>query len=39
MLAEMGFERGASSFHMRLGRPIEAGDPPRVFAIASGAAG
>jgi hypothetical protein len=39
LLAEMGFERGASSFRMRLGPPIHAGDPTRVFAIASGAAG
>ena len=39
MLDEMGFVRGASSFRMRLGPPIEPGDPTRVFAIASGAAG
>ena len=39
MLAEMGFERGASSFRMRLGPPLDAGDPTHVFAIASGAAG
>lgn len=39
MLAEMGFEQGASSHRMRLGPCIEAGDPTRVFAIASGAAG
>jgi len=39
MLAEMGFEKGASSLRMRFGPPIDAGDPTRVFAIASGAAG
>jgi len=39
MLAEMGFEKSASSFRMRLGPPIDAGDPTRVFAIASGAVG
>ena len=39
MLAEMGFEKGASSLRMRLGPAIDAGDPTRVFAIASGAAG
>jgi GNAT superfamily N-acetyltransferase len=39
MLAELGFEKGESSFRMRLGPPIDAGDPTRVFAIASGAVG
>lgn len=39
MLAEMGFEKGASSLRMRLGPPLPAGDPTRVFAIASGAVG
>jgi GNAT superfamily N-acetyltransferase len=39
MLAEMGFEKGASSLRMRLGPPIPTGDPARVFAIASGAVG
>jgi GNAT superfamily N-acetyltransferase len=39
MLDEMGFVRGASSFRMRLGPPIDGGDSTRVFAIASGAAG
>jgi GNAT superfamily N-acetyltransferase len=39
MLAELGFEKGESSFRMRLGPSIDAGDPTRVFAIASGAVG
>jgi GNAT superfamily N-acetyltransferase len=39
MLAEMGFEKGPSSLRMRLGPPIAAGDPARVFAISSGATG
>jgi predicted N-acetyltransferase YhbS len=39
MLAEMGFEKGPSSFRMRLGPPIAAGDPARIFAISSGAVG
>jgi hypothetical protein len=39
MLGEMGFERGASSRRMRLGPPVDAGDPSRVFAIVSGAVG
>jgi GNAT superfamily N-acetyltransferase len=39
MLAEMGFEKGTSSLRMRLGPQIDAGDPTRVFAIASGAVG
>jgi GNAT superfamily N-acetyltransferase len=39
MLAEMGFEKGPSCLRMRLGPPIAAGDPARVFAISSGAAG
>jgi len=39
MLTAMGFEKGASSFRMRLGPAIDTGDPTRVYAIASGAAG
>jgi GNAT superfamily N-acetyltransferase len=39
MLAGMGFQKGASSHRMRLGPPIDAGDPTHVYAIASGAAG
>ena len=39
MLDELGFRKGESSHRMRLGPPIDAGDPTRVFAIASGAAG
>jgi len=39
MLAEMRFEKRASSWRMRLGPSIDAGDPTRVFAIASGAVG
>jgi hypothetical protein len=39
MLAEMGFEKGLSSFRMRLGPPIAAGDPTRIFGISSGAVG
>ncbi len=39
MLAEMGFEKGPSCSRMRLGPPIAAGDPSRVFAISSGAVG
>jgi len=39
MFAEMGFEPGPSSFRMRLGPPIDTGDPTRVFAISSGAVG
>jgi len=39
MLVEMGFEKGPSCSRMRLGSPIAAGDPTRLFAIASGAAG
>ncbi len=39
MLAEMGFEEGASSLRMRLGPHIAAGDPACVFAISSGATG
>jgi hypothetical protein len=39
MLARMGFERGASSRRMRRGPSVDAGDPTRVFAIASGASG
>jgi hypothetical protein len=39
MLAEMGCERGASSQRMRRGPPVDAGDPTRVYAIASGAVG
>jgi len=39
MLAEMGFEKGTSSLRMRLGPPIDEGDPTRVFAISSGAVG
>jgi hypothetical protein len=39
MLAALGFEKGESSFRMRLGPPVDAGDPTRVFAIASGAVG
>jgi hypothetical protein len=39
MLAEMGFEKGPSCLRMRLGPPIAAGDPARVFAISSGAVG
>jgi predicted N-acetyltransferase YhbS len=39
MLAEMGFEKGPSCLRMRLGPPIAAGDPSRVFAISSGAVG
>jgi hypothetical protein len=39
MLVEMGFEQGASSQRMRLGPPVDAGDPTRVYAIASGAVG
>ncbi len=39
MLAGMGFEQGASSRRMRRGPPVDAGDPTRVFGIASGAAG
>jgi ribosomal protein S18 acetylase RimI-like enzyme len=39
MLSEMGFEKGSSSFRMRLGPALVAGDPTRIFAIASGAVG
>ena len=39
MLREMGFEKAPSSLRMRLGPAIDAGDPTRVFAIASGAVG
>lgn len=39
MVAAMGFEERPSSLRMRLGPPIAAGDPSRVFAISSGAAG
>jgi hypothetical protein len=39
MLAGMGFEKGVSSQRMRLGPEIDSGDPMRVYAIASGAAG
>jgi len=39
MLAAMGFEQRPSSFRMRLGPPIDTGDPTRVFAISSGAVG
>jgi hypothetical protein len=35
----MGFAQGPSSFRMRLGPTISAGDPARIFAIASGAVG
>jgi hypothetical protein len=38
-LAEMGFDKGSSSLRMRLGPPLAAGDPSRVFAISSGATG
>jgi hypothetical protein len=39
MLAHMGFVPGASSLRMRRGPPLDAGNPTRVFAIASGASG
>lgn len=39
MLAELEFEERPSSLRMRLGPPVAAGDPTRVFAIASGATG
>jgi ribosomal protein S18 acetylase RimI-like enzyme len=39
MLGELGFDKAASSLRMRLGPAIDAGDPTRVFAIASGAVG
>jgi GNAT superfamily N-acetyltransferase len=39
VLAELGFEQGSSPVRMRLGPPIAAGDPARVFAISSGATG
>lgn len=39
MLAQMGFEQRPSSYRMRLGPPLGAGDPTRIFGIASGAVG
>jgi GNAT superfamily N-acetyltransferase len=39
MLAGMGFDSTPPSLRMRLGPPVAAGDPGRVFAISSGAAG
>ncbi len=39
LLATLGFQKGPSSWRMRLGPPIAAGDPTRIFAISSGAVG
>ena len=39
LLAEMGFDKRPSSLRMRLGPPTAAGNPNRVLAISSGAAG
>lgn len=39
ILGEMGFENRPPSLRMRLGPPVAAGDPSRVVAISSGAAG
>lgn len=39
MFSELGFEQAQSCLRMRLGPPIAAGDPTRVFAISSGAIG
>lgn len=39
MLAAMGFEPTPPSYRMRLGPPVDTGDPTRVFAISSGAVG